>query len=38
MKNLDKIKPISVEKHLMSGVVLKNRVGLVLRNTVCEVS
>ena len=31
MKKLGMTKPISVEKSLMSGVVLKNTVGLVLK-------
>ena len=35
---LGKTKPISVEKHSMSGVVLKNIVVVVLKNTICEVS
>ena len=38
MKKLGKSKPISVEKHSISGVVLKNTVRVVLKNTVCEVS
>ena len=38
MTKLGKTKLISVEKHSMSGDVLKNTIGLVLKNTVCEVS
>ena len=38
MMILGKTKPISVEKHSMSGVVLKNTVGVVVKNTIFEVS
>ena len=39
MTKLGKTKPISVEKHLMSMVVLKkNTSGMVLKNTIFEVS
>ena len=38
MKKLGKTKPISVEKHSMSTVVLKNIVGMVLKNIIYKVS
>ena len=38
MTKLGKTKLISVEKHSMSRVVLKNIVGVVLKKIVCEVS
>ena len=38
MAKVGKTKPISVEKYLMSGVVLKNIVEVVLKNIICKVS
>ena len=38
MTKKGKTKPIGVKKHSMSRVVLKNIVGVVLKNTVCEMS
>ena len=38
MTKLDKTKLISVEKNLMSMVVSNNTIGLVLKNTIYEVS
>ena len=38
MMRLGKIKTMSVEKHLMPVVVLKIIAGVVMKNTMCEVS
>jgi hypothetical protein len=38
MTKLGRTKPISVEKHSMSTVVSNNTIGVVLKNTICEVS
>ena len=38
MMILGKTKPISVEKNSMSMVVSNNTIGVVLKNTICEVS